>query len=258
MTWNNFIWFAIPAILLWLFAGVAVWKQTLKKWAVLAMAAGIVLSVVVVAGMWVSLGRPPMRTVGETRLWYALFLSATGLLAYRKFKYEWMLSFAALMSIVFTAINILKPEIHSSALMPALQSIWFVPHVTVYMLSYAMSAAAAVSAVIQLCKLHKNNAVDAGVLDFTDSVVYAATGLLMLGMLMGMVWAEQAWGHYWTWDPKESWALATAAAYMVYIHVRMTRRSVRTSMWILLVALALLMITWLGVDILPAASLHSY
>ena len=53
-----------------------------------------------------------------------------------------MMAFGTLMSVVFTCINLLKPEIHSTTLMPALQSPWFVPHVIVYMFSYAMMGAA--------------------------------------------------------------------------------------------------------------------
>ena len=57
-----------------------------------------------------------------------------------------MLGFGALMSIVFVTINMLKPEIHSTTLMPALQSPWFVPHVIVYMFSYAMMGAVTIYA----------------------------------------------------------------------------------------------------------------
>ena len=43
---------------------------------------------------------------------------------------------------------------------------------------------------------------------------------MTLGMLMGALWAKEAWGHYWSWDPKETWAAITWLAYLVYVHYR--------------------------------------
>lgn len=259
MGWSKFIWFAIPAIACWLAAGTAVWFPKGRRAADILMVAGIVLSAAFIVGIWIGQARPPMRTMGETRLWYSFFLSAVGYVAYRRFRYPWLLTFAAVMATVFTLINLLKPEIHSTGLMPALQSIWFVPHVTVYMLSYAMFAAATVGACIQLHKLSSCKP-DVGLYEFTDGMVYAGFGFLTFGMLMGMVWAKVAWGHYWTWDPKETWALATALTYLVYIHMRRRDIAPHTAQWMLPVAFVLLMITWLGVNYLPAAqgSVHVY
>lgn len=78
---------------------------------------------------------PPLRTMGETRLWYSFFMGIAGLLTYIRWKYRWILSFSTLLSTVFVIINLMKPEIHDQSLMPALQSVWFIPHVTVYMFS---------------------------------------------------------------------------------------------------------------------------
>lgn len=103
-----------------------------------------------ILGMWISLERPPMRTMGETRLWYSFFLPLAGLITYVRWKYKWILSFSCILSLVFICINIFKPEIHNKTLMPALQSPWFAPHVIVYMFAYAMLGAAVVMAVYLL------------------------------------------------------------------------------------------------------------
>lgn len=235
------------------------WFRRGKRAADILMLAGIVLSAVFIAGMWIGQWRPPLRTMGETRLWYSFFLAAAGYAAYRRHRYPWLLTFTAAMAAVFTVINLLKPGIHYAGLMPALQSVWFVPHVVVYMLSYALFAAATIGACIQLRKISLGRA-DAELYSFIDNMVYVGFGLLTLGMLMGMVWAKDAWGHYWTWDPKETWALATALAYLVYIHMRRRHDAPRFTLWMLPLAFALLMITWLGVNYLPAAqgSIHIY
>ena len=143
--------------------------------------------------------------------------------------------------------------------MPALQSYWFVPHVTVYILSYAMFGASVIAAFIHLHKLGKNREND-GLNRFIDNIVRIGFGFLILGMLMGAVWAKDAWGHYWSWDPKETWAFITAAAYLAFIHLRLQARHRKFVLWLLPFAFVLLMITWIGVNYLPAAqgSIHVY
>lgn len=259
MTWSEFLWFAVPAMLLWISAGTLVYTKTKKQIIDVLMVAGIAVFAAFIVGLWIGQERPPMRTMGETRLWYSFFLSLVGYITYKHWRHKWMLSFSSLVACVFVCINIFKPEIHSKNLMPALQSYWFVPHVTVYILSYAMFGAATIASFIQLYKLEKGKA-DKNLYHFMDNLVYIGFGFLMLGMLMGCVWAKEAWGHYWSWDPKETWAFVTAAAYLVYIHMRLRKYHPRVTLWVLSIAFVLLMITWLGVDLLPAAqgSVHTY
>ncbi len=259
MTWNDFVWFAVPAMLLWLGAGVLVYTKISSKLIDLLMLIGILVFASFIVGLWIGLERPPMRTMGETRLWYSFFLSMIGFITYKHWKYKWLLSFSALMSCVFVCINIFKPEIHSKNLMPALQSIWFVPHVTAYILSYAMLGAATIASFIQIRKLG-NGLADDNLYRFMDNLVYAGFGFLMLGLLMGCVWAKEAWGHYWSWDPKETWAFITCAGYLIYIHMRLNKWYPKFTLWVLPIAFVLLMITWIGVNYLPTAqdSVHTY
>lgn len=201
-------------------------------------------------------GRPPLRTMGETRLWYSFFLGGAGLWTYYRWAYSWFAVFSSLMAIVFIAINLAKPEIHSITLMPALQSPYFVPHVIAYILAYAMMGVAAITALIQLRRPEREAQLDY----LLDNVVYIGFGFLMLGLLSGAAWAKEAWGHYWSWDPKETWALITAAAYLLNIHLRLHNKFPRLTLTVLPGAFILLMITWLGVSSLPSAqgSIHVY
>ncbi|MDR2725328.1 MAG: cytochrome c biogenesis protein CcsA [Candidatus Adiutrix sp.] len=258
MTWYWFNWLAPVAILAWVAAAWAALRRRNAR-AELFMAAGLLVFTVFIIGLWVKLARPPMRTMGETRLWYSFFLAGAGWLAYRHWKYSWLLAFSAGLASLFAAINLLKPEIHSMALMPALQSYYFIPHVTTYMLSYSILAVAAVAGLIQLRKRARGQA-DPRLYDFLDNVVYIGLGFLMLGLVSGAAWAKEAWGHYWSWDPKETWAFVTAAAYLLYIHLRLRDTRPVLTLWTLPIGLVLLMFTWLGVSILPAASgsVHLY
>ncbi|MFT4070961.1 MAG: cytochrome c biogenesis protein CcsA [Dysgonamonadaceae bacterium] len=260
MTWNSFLYFALPAVLCWLGAGSLIYKKNKTTFSEFLMVLGIFIFAGFIAVLWKSQERPPLRTIGETRLWYSFFLSLVGYITYRHWKYKWLLSFSALMACLFVFINIFKPEIHSKNLMPALQSYWFVPHVTVYMLSYAMLGAATIAAIIQLFRMKSNKPLDTNLLKLIDNVVNVGFGFLIIGMLMGALWAKEAWGHYWSWDPKETWAFVTSAAYLAFIHLRLQKRSLIVAMWMLPLAFILLMITWIGVNYLPSAqnSIHVY
>jgi ABC-type transport system involved in cytochrome c biogenesis permease subunit len=219
--------------------------------------AGVALFSTFIAGLWVDQGHPPLRTMGDTRLWYSLFIILVGFATYLRWGYRWIAGYSILVSAVFILINILNPELHRTNLMPALQSVWFVPHVTVYILSYAMLGAATIASLIALKEIKSNNL---RLLPMIDNLVLSGFGFLMLGMLMGTIWAKEAWGDYWTWDPKEVWAFITASAYLVFIHSRSKSFDLRYVLWLLPLAFILLMITWIGVNYLPAAqgSIHVY
>ena len=142
MSWSLFVWFAIAAVLCWAAGAFFAWKG--KSELVYAFTGlGLLIFFAFILGMWISLERPPLRTMGETRLWYSFFLPVAGIIVYSRWRYKWILSFSTLLSVVFICVNLFKPEIHSKALMPALQSPWFAPHVIVYMFSYALLGAAA-------------------------------------------------------------------------------------------------------------------
>ena len=141
--------------------------------------------------------------------------------------------------------------------MPALQSPWFAPHVIVYMFAYAMLGAATVMAVYLLW--FKKKEIERKEMDLCDNLTYVGLAFMTLGMLTGAIWAKEAWGHYWAWDPKETWAAATWFAYLVYIHFRLGKPlKARPALIILLV---LLQMCWYGINYLPAAqgvSVHTY
>ncbi len=124
MSWEYFILFAIAALVCWAL-GALLLERYKTGWAYGFTFLGLAIFFSFIIGMWISLERPPMRTMGETRLWYSFFLPLAGLITYARWKYKWILSFSCILSLVFICINIFKPEIHNKTLMPALQSPWF-------------------------------------------------------------------------------------------------------------------------------------
>ncbi len=254
MLWNNFIYFAIVAVVMWAGGAYMAWRDK-RNSAFKATAIGLAVFFAYICFMWGALERPPLRTMGETRLWYSLFLPMAGLAVYARWKYKWILTFTTIMATVFVCVNIFKPEIHSKALMPALQSPWFAPHVIVYMMAYAILGAATLVAIYQL--LRKTT-----VGDGEATLVRTGWAFMTFGMLFGALWAKEAWGHYWSWDPKETWAAITWLAYLAYMHyTHMPRHNRTLAQWMLIAAFCLLQMCWWGINYLPAAkgiSVHSY
>ena len=258
MSWDSFIWFALTAVLLWTAGAFFAWKEN-RYMAFTCTLAGIAVFFAFILGMWISLERPPLRTMGETRLWYSFFLPVAGIIVYSRWRYKWILSFSTLLSFVFICVNLFKPGIHSKSLMPALQSPWFAPHVIVYMFSYALLGAATVMAVYMLIRKDKTTEKE---INLTDNLVYVGLAFMTIGMLFGALWAKEAWGHYWSWDPKETWAAITWFAYLVYVHYRQlpTHRR-KLALWMLIVSFVLLQMCWWGINYLPSAqgsSVHVY
>jgi len=268
--WEYFIYFAVASVLLWTGGAIEAWRGK-RIFAMWLTTAGLMVFFGFILGLWITMEHPPLRTMGETRLWYSFFLPVAGMIVYSRWHYKWIFSFSTLLALVFICINVFKPEIHSKTLMPALQSPWFAPHVIVYMFAYAMLGAATIMAIVLLVqqhKLYRERIADDGqqslvkAVEVTDNLVYVGWGFLTIGMLFGALWAKEVWGHYWSWDPKETWAAITWLSYLVYVHYRIAwSKQVKTAMVILLISFCMLQICWWGINYLPSAkdsSVHTY
>lgn len=263
MTWNEFPLIATICSVLWIVGSLLFYFRKYPLANIsghFAYLAGIGVLVYFIAAFWQALDRPPMRTLGETRLWYSVFLPAIGYITYLRWKYRWFILYSTFLAVLFLVINVLHPENHSKTLMPALQSYWFVPHVIVYIIGYAFLGVATLVALYGLGQLYLQRYQE-HLLKLADNLVYLGFAFITFGLLFGALWAKEAWGHYWTWDPKETWAFLTWMMYLIYIHFRYFQpRLVRAPLWILAMAFAVLMIAWYGVNYLPSASnsVHTY
>ena len=259
MSWSSFLIYALGAALCWIMGAFLAFREK-RNWALGMSVLGSFVFLSFIIGMWFELERPPMRTMGETRLWYSFFLSVIGWVVYARYNYKWILSFSTLMSLVFVCINLFKPEIHSKTLMPALQSVWFVPHVIVYMFSYAMMGAATLFSGYLWFRKTPVEATDEE-MSVCDVLVRIGWAFLTLGMTMGALWAKDAWGDYWTWDPKETWAFATWLSYLLYLHLRPSYKNRQVLFFWLFFSFILLQMCWWGINFLPSAqgtSVHIY
>ena len=131
----------------------------------------------------------------------------------------------------------------------------YLVYVTVYMFSYSVLGCAFI---IALCGLvhHKEE-----YLVTADNLVYSGVAFLSIGMLLGSLWAKEAWGNYWSWDPKETWAVVTWMGYLLYIHLRLRRKFRKRMLYVILIfSFLALQMCWYGVNYLPSAqqSVHLY
>ncbi|MFO7731644.1 MAG: cytochrome c biogenesis protein CcsA [Spirochaetia bacterium] len=140
---------------------------------------------------------------------------------------------------------------------PALQSHWLVMHVLLSFAGEAFFVIAFASALVFLFSSQEEKRRQA------DRITYLSVTvgyfLFTVGALVfGMIWAEQAWGSYWSWDPKETWALVTWLTYTLYLHLRFIRgaRGNLTAL-VAVIGFILTMFTFLGVNYLMSG-LHSY
>ncbi len=95
-----------------------------------------------------------------------------------------------------------------------------------------------------------------------DEITYRCVAfgfpMLTLGIILGGIWANEAWGNYWSWDPKESMSLVTLLGYGVYLHLRVNgEHSARTLAWVSVTGFVLMLITYFGVNLM-GLGLHSY
>lgn len=154
-------------------------------------------------------------------------------------------------------------------LAPVLKSPWMAVHVTLCFLSYACFTLALVFAVMYLWqeKELKSRKVDAfffrlPALESLDWLGYRTIVFgfifLSLGIVSGSVWAQQAWGTFWSWDPKETWSLVTWLLYLGYLHGRlMFGWRGKKSAYLAVIGFVAMLFTYLGVSFL-LPGLHSY
>ncbi len=256
MTWQTFPFFLGVAAAFWLAAFVPRIPRP-GLWVLL----GTCVLAVFIGGLWLELERPPMRTLGETRLWFGVLLPVCGLMVYRFVPWRWPLLYAATIGFLFLFFTALRPETHDRTLMPALQSPWFVPHVVLYLIAYAFLVYAAAISLWGTWRTRRLNEGAESFVRLAETALWIGFGFLTLGLLAGAVWAKEAWGHYWTWDPKETWAFLTWAVYLAYFHLRTEwTAQPRRALLFLAAASVVVFITWFGVNYLPSAaqSVHTY
>lgn len=156
-----------------------------------------------------------------------------------------------------------------SPLIPALQSNWLIAHVVTCFIGYGAFAVAGGLGLMYLLKQSANNSAQPSSLvgslpelrlidDLTHKTIVFGFMWLSAGIITGAVWANEAWGTYWSWDPKETWSIITWFLYASTLHARFTRgwRGRRIA-WLALAGFIAVFFTYFGVNFF-LSGLHSY
>lgn len=176
------------------------------------------------------------------------------------YKAPWMAVAAMPMAFLILSYAVLQPR-EVTELMPALRSAWFGFHIGSAVFSYSAFMLAGATGLRYLIMERRGDA-DETKLRRMDHLSYRLVALgvflLTVTILSGAIWAEQAWSSFWTWDPKEVWALITWILYAVYLHLRLRKKhSGRAMAWFVVIAIPVVLFTFAGVNTLMPG-LHSY
>jgi len=203
----------------------------------------------------------PLANFYESLVFFSWCLAALGLTTFRRYLSGFLGGVISLLASVLLAYASLGVDSHIKPLMPALKSNWLLLHVLTCFLGYAAFAVAFGAALLFLREARRVTPATAS-LSIWERLIYRATVMgfvfLSLGILTGAVWAESAWGRYWSWDPKETWSLITWLIYATLLHARLVKGwQGRRIAWLALFGFLAVLFTYLGVSFL-LPGLHSY
>ncbi len=212
------------------FIFIAVKKKKAASVSYIIMAAGFVLHTAALVIRGIGAGRLPMTNRYEFATCFAWGLALVCLIFMRKYSVDVLGAFAA--PVIFLVIGyaaMQSKDVHE--LMPSLRSNWLGFHVSTAIISYG---AFGISFALALMFLLRDRISEGSFFDRhipskekLDLIGYRAVALgilfLTFCIISGAIWAEQAWGSYWSWDPKETWSLITWLIYAVYLHQRIRK-----------------------------------
>ena len=218
---------------------------------------GFLAQTVALVIRWKVTGHAPMTNMYESLVFFSWAFVAAYLVADLTLKIS-RLGFFILVGNLAILMYAFSHDAAVKPLMPALQSNWLVLHVVTCFFSYGAFAVSFFASLVYLLPFPKKHFSH----EQLDRVIYKAIlfgfPLLTLGVASGAVWANEAWGQYWSWDPKETWALVTWMIYALYLHLRLLKGwSGKKLAWVALVGFLFVIFTYLGVNLF-LSGLHSY
>lgn len=249
------------------------WNQRLKKIGFLGILMVNLLVAALLLFRWKVSNHFPLSNLYESLIFLTWGISLVHL-SLEKWNQETYLGviFAPILLFInaFATLTLPASMQEMTPLIPALKSNWLMMHVSIMMLSYSTLIAGSLMAIAFLMissnpkmKVEEKSETNAmGFHETLDNLSYRTLSigfpLLTLGILSGAIWANEAWGSYWSWDPKETWALITWFIFAIYFHFRLTwgwkgkKPAIVASLGFVLV-----WVCYLGVNLL-GSGLHSY
>lgn len=252
------------------------WIFRLEKLGIVATvctSAGFLLQTAGIGMRWyesyqLGYGHAPLSNLYESLVFFAWVTVFVYLIIETRTKRRIIGAFATPFACLAMAYASFSPDVQDAIqpLIPALQSNWLIAHVITCFLGYASFAVGCGLGFMYLAK--GNRAGEKGMLaqlpelkvldDLMHQTIVFGFLWLTVGIITGAVWANQAWGTYWSWDPKETWSLITWFVYAIALHVRFVRGwSGRRIAYLCIIGFVSVIFTYFGVNFL-LSGLHSY
>ena len=265
----------VAMLLFFLYA--AIKKPSVAKYAVRVQLFALLVHTASIVLRGILMGRLPMANQYEFSTAFSWALALVSLIFIRKFRFPVLGAFASPVTLLLAVyagvqkLNELKVIAAGGVdsirnLMPALRSSWLGIHVSTVIIAYGAFGVSFVLSIIFLLRdrMKENGFWDQHIpkKEKLDTISYrcVSLGMMFLTVTIGFggIWAENAWGSYWSWDPKETWALVTWIIYLVYLHLRIRRGwNGRTAAIFGVFGFICVLFTYIGVNtLLPG--LHSY
>lgn len=215
---------------------------------------------------WYIGGYAPWSNSYETMIYVSMISILAGLIFVRQNTLICALStlFGGIILFV-SGLNWMDPQI--GTLVPVLKSPWLMLHVAVIVAAYGFFGLSFLLGMTNLSMLSLNkNKQSLTIKNHTEELsivnemsLWIGLALMTIGTFLGAIWANESWGRYWGWDPKETWALITIIIYTVVTHLRLAKRW--DSPWVFnllsIIAFASVLMTYFGVNYL-LSGMHSY
>ncbi len=232
------------------------------------LATGLLTVALVLRGIWA--GRVPWGNMYEFSISSAWGVLVVFLALSTRRDLRWLGLFVVAPALLTLGLAVTVLYTEAAQLVPALKSYWLVIHVSAAIICAGAFTVAASTAALSLIQSRheRSGKVWRGPMaqvpsaerlqTFTSRLIAFSFPLWTFSVIAGAIWAENAWGRYWGWDPKETWALITWLVYAAYLHARSTAgwRGDKAS-WIAILGLVTFLINYFGVNIF-VNSLHSY
>ncbi|MGB3400608.1 MAG: c-type cytochrome biogenesis protein CcsB [Candidatus Deferrimicrobiaceae bacterium] len=229
---------------------------------------GVIVHTAGFALRYASAGYTPVTNLFESLSFFALSIAGIFLVVEIRYNLRILGSFVAPLAFAFSIFAAFLPG-EVAELAPALNSYWLPVHVLLLFIGDAVFAVAFGAGIMYLIQEKQVKRKKMGPifkrlpsLDVLDEVNYRCLTigfpLLTMGIITGSIWAEYAWGSYWSWDPKETWSLITWLLYAALLHGRLTVGwRGRKAAILAIVGFGAILFTFLGVNLL-LPGLHSY
>jgi ABC-type transport system involved in cytochrome c biogenesis permease subunit len=248
-------------------AGIFIGRKWWGKICSHMLALNMILFLVNIFIGWTVKGRPPFQSLLESLYLLGFFLLLFG-------AWAGLVRGAHIAGLVASALVLLihfygfaRPDLEPVFSPPALKSFWFVPHVISYFLAYSAFVFSSLGAIVVILNhpgksRFYENYLGGPEFDwdyYLNKMAAIGFTALTIGLVLGSVWSKNIWFSYWIWDFKQVWAVITWLIFSVFLHCRYVLGwSGRKSSWLILLGLAVIIFTYLGLNFLPFSNFNRH